>query len=56
MNKEYLGDGVYVEVKNGMVKLTTHSGPTESNTIYMEKAVIDTFLLWLKRLNGVNQL
>lgn len=38
-NKYYLGDSVYADVENGMIKLTTENdseGP--SNTIYEAKA------------------
>ena len=38
MTKQYIGDGVYVEVENGMLKLTTdRDGRTE--TIYLERPV-----------------
>jgi len=38
MKKEYLGDSVYVEVEDGMLKLTTENGlPSDpSNTIYLD--------------------
>lgn len=58
MEQEYLGDSVYVEVEDGMVKLTTRNGlPSDpSNTIFMEQYVVDAFLAWYKKLNGVSQL
>ena len=41
--KVYLGDSVYVDVQNGMLKLTTENGlrGNASNTIYLEPAVFD---------------
>jgi hypothetical protein len=38
IEKRYLGDSVYAEVVNGMIKLTTENeGPDRpSNTIYLE--------------------
>lgn len=35
-NREYLGDSVYVDIENGMLKLTTENGMGPSNTIYLE--------------------
>jgi len=38
--KEYLGDGVYVEVEDGMFKITTENGTYEAtNTIFLEPEV-----------------
>jgi hypothetical protein len=37
--KRYLGDGVFVCVENGMLKLTTEDGICSTNTIYLEPAV-----------------
>jgi hypothetical protein len=49
MPKFYLGDSVYVDVEDGMVKLTTENSlPYDpSNTIYMEPEVVESFLRWL---------
>ena len=43
MDKQYLGDGVYVEVDGGMFKLTTENGIEATNTIYLEPPVYDAF-------------
>lgn len=40
MTKAYLGDSVYVEIENGMFKLTTENGFGPSNTIYLEPEVL----------------
>lgn len=38
--KQYLGDGVYVAVENGMLKLTTEVGlPEPTNVIFLEPEV-----------------
>lgn len=39
MTKKYIGDGVFVEVENGMLKLTTHPEGGCENRIYLEKPV-----------------
>jgi hypothetical protein len=36
----YLGDGVYVCLENGMVKLMTGSHDNPDNTIYLETEVV----------------
>lgn len=41
MSKSYLGDSVYAEVEDGMLKLTTENGMGPSNTIYLEPFVMD---------------
>ena len=45
--KRYLGDAVYVEIDEGMVKLSTGDGIRTTNTICMEVPVLDAFLEWL---------
>lgn len=42
--KEYIGDGVYVDVENGMLKLTAEDGIAASDTIYIEASVWDNLL------------
>lgn len=45
--KTYLGDGVYADLENGMVKLTTMRArtdePDEEHVIYMEDEVLRAF-------------
>jgi hypothetical protein len=50
--KKYLGDSVYIELENGMAKLTTNNGYADDprNIIYMEIEVVEAFLNWLKML------
>lgn len=42
--KVYLGDSVYADVENGMLKLTTDNGGGASNTIYLEPEVYDALV------------
>lgn len=53
MAKQYLGDSVYVDVEDGMVKLTTENGLPDdpSNTIYLEADVLVAFAAYLRRLD-----
>lgn len=39
MNKQYLGDAVYVEIENGMFKLTTENGINITNEIFLYEYV-----------------
>ena len=55
MNKEYLGDGVYIEVERNMLKLTTSDGIQNTNTIYFEDFVLDALESYIKRLRGESQ-
>lgn len=50
MTKQYLGDSVYVEVENGMLKLTTENGEETSNTIFMEEEVYDNLVKYVNTL------
>lgn len=49
-DKTYLGDGVYVTIEVGMIKLTTSNGIRDTNTIYMEPKVLALFREWCDRL------
>ena len=50
MPKRYLGDSVYADIENGMIKLTTENGSLPSNTIYME------YFVWEALVNYVSGL
>lgn len=52
MEKTYLGDSVYVEMVDGMVKLTTENGYPDdpSNVIFMEPEVYIALAVWHKRV------
>lgn len=52
MTKEYLGDSVYAEIENDMIKLTTEDGFEASNTIFLEPWVISALMrFWQAHLN-----
>jgi len=51
MKKEYLGDSVYVEIENGMFKLTTENGMGPSNEIFLEREVLDSLVSYAKRIS-----
>ena len=46
--KRYLGDAVYAENVNGMVKLTTEDGISATNTIYLEPEVVTALFDFVK--------
>lgn len=50
MNKEYLGDGVYVEIIGRVLVLTTENGISVTNTIYLEGEVYSALDNYVKRL------
>ena len=56
MDKIYLGDAVYAELENNMLKLTTEygNGPP-SNTIYLEYSVIVSLLRYLKKHSVIRE-
>lgn len=54
MNKTYLGDGVYADTEDGMLKLTTENGYGASNTIYLEPEVIDALIRYVNTARGAS--
>lgn len=48
MDKTYLGDGVYVEAQDYGIRLTTEDGIRTTNEIFLEPAVLQAFLEYLK--------
>lgn len=54
MDKEYLGDGVYVEEDrnnySGCIKLTTGDGKQDTNWIYLEPNEINKLLGYISRM------
>lgn len=51
MQKEYLGDSVYVEIEGDRLKLTTNNGlPADpSNTIFLDVHVYDALVGYFER-------
>lgn len=52
MPKEYLGDGCYVDIERGIVKLTTSNGLRDTNTVFMEPEVLKFFERWVKEMRS----
>lgn len=48
--KEYLGDGVYVEIDRGMLRLTTENGIDTTNEIFLEGIVIAKLLRYMTKI------
>lgn len=46
--KEYLGDGVYVELYGHQIKLTTEDGYKETNVIFLEPEVFNALVQWAR--------
>jgi len=51
-SKTYIGDGAYVEVEHGRVKLTTNNGYEDTNTILMEGPVVESFIRWVQKIKS----
>ena len=54
MPKSYLGDGVYADEENGMLKLTTEDGIDVTNEIFLEGEVIEALFGYISRTRGVS--
>ena len=50
MSKVYLGDGVYADIENGMLKLTTENGVSVTNTIYLEPSVWQELVIYVSNV------
>jgi len=50
MQKEYLGDSVYAEFEDGMLKLTTENGEDPSNTIFIEEDVYMALIRYVDKI------
>lgn len=49
-DKDYIGDGVYAELENGMVKLTTERINGHVDTIYLEPEVYYALVDYWERI------
>jgi hypothetical protein len=47
--KAYIGDGVYADIKDGFLILTTENGICTTNTIWMDEAVLQHLMKYLER-------
>jgi hypothetical protein len=48
LNKEYIGDSVYAEIEDGMLKLTVSNDEEDSETIYLNSDVCNNLLEYIK--------
>lgn len=53
IEKEYLGDSVYVDIDSGMVRLTTENGYGATNTIFLELPVYEALVKYVERAKGL---
>jgi len=49
MKREYLGDGLYVEISGGMIRLFTERG-TGTHEVFLEPKTLDAFLVYIEKL------
>lgn len=49
MNKEYIGDGVYINNDGYSIILTTENGISTQNEIYLESAILRSMLDYIRR-------
>lgn len=56
MNKQYIGDGVYVEYDSYEVILTTENGLQETNRIVLEAEVLNNLNEYLRKMFAENKL
>lgn len=50
LKKVYLGDSVYVEIEQGILKLSINNGRGDVDVIYLEKHVLNNLQTYLKSL------
>jgi hypothetical protein len=47
---EYLGDGLYAECTGDMIRLFASNGVTTTNEVYLDPAVLQAFLNYVKTI------
>lgn len=50
--KDYLGDGVYIDIHGDTIILTTENGIEASNTIFLEPEVLAALERYVARIRG----
>ena len=51
-DRQYIGDGVYVEFLAGMIRLSTDNGDETTNVIYLEEEVWRALKAWVEHLEN----
>lgn len=54
--KQYLGDGVYVDVSGPLIVLTTENGYAITNSIYLEPETVGALMKYLKSMKEMGVL
>lgn len=52
-HQDYLGDGVYVEIEDGMIKLYLDNGRGPSDTIHLAPEVYDALTRYVARIESI---
>lgn len=55
LGKEYLGDSVYVEHRNGILCIYTYNGLGKKNHIILEEGVMESLINYYQRSLKVRQ-
>jgi hypothetical protein len=53
MHKDYLGDSVYIEIEDGMLKLYLDNGRGPSDTIHLAPEVYDALTRYVARIESI---
>lgn len=48
--RTYLGDGLYAEFDGFQIRLFAHNGVTHTNEVYLEPAVLQSFLKFIEQV------
>lgn len=51
-SKEYVGDGVYIQVHNNQVMLTTEDGISVQNTIYLDIDMVENIHRYMQKVHS----
>ncbi len=50
VQKEYLGDGLYVDFDGYQVRLSANNGIEDTNVVYLDSDLLKAFLNYIERL------
>jgi hypothetical protein len=52
-HKDYLGDSIYIEIEDGMLKLYLDNGHGPSDTIYLQTDVYEALTRYVARIESI---
>ena len=55
VEKEYIGDGAYVQYDGYSLWLTTENGERETNKVCLDPRVLECFLEYVKKVEKMNK-